>query len=89
MDKRAIKSILYEQVARMGKCFSSPKRLEILNLLAQSEKSVEMLAIEANIDIRLASAHLRALRWQPGLRFLPPYHDDSAYIAALKAAIAP
>lgn len=34
-----------------------------------------------------ASAHLATLRWQPGLRFLPPYHDDGAYIAALKAAV--
>lgn len=34
-----------------------------------------------------AAAHLRALRSQPALRFLPPYHDDSAYIAALKASV--
>ena len=32
-------------------------------------------------------AHLRALRWQPSLRFLPPYADDPAYIGALAASV--
>jgi ferrochelatase len=32
-----------------------------------------------------AFRHLERLRWQPALRTLPPYHDDPAYIAALKA----
>lgn len=32
-------------------------------------------------------AHLKTLRWQPTLRFLPPYHDDAAYLGALKASI--
>lgn len=56
------KTILYEQVARVGKAFSSPKRLELIELLAQGEKTVEKLAEEADIDVRLASAHLRTLR---------------------------
>lgn len=34
-----------------------------------------------------AFAHLRRLRWQPAIRTLPPYHDDPAYIAALKARL--
>lgn len=62
MNKRQMKNLLYEQVARIGKAVSSPKRLELLELLAQGEKSVEYLAEELSIDIRLASAHLRALR---------------------------
>lgn len=62
MNKRDIKDLLYEQVARIGKAVSSPKRLEILELLAQGEKSVDQLAAELSIDIKLASAHLRALR---------------------------
>ncbi len=62
MDKRQIKDLLYEQVARIGKAVSSPKRLELLELLAQGEKSVDQLASELTIDIKLASAHLRALR---------------------------
>ncbi|MDP3783975.1 MAG: ferrochelatase [Sphingopyxis sp.] len=31
--------------------------------------------------------HLKTLRWQPALRYLPPYHDDAAYIGALKASV--
>ncbi|WP_447952270.1 ferrochelatase [Sphingopyxis chilensis] len=31
--------------------------------------------------------HLKTLRWQPALRFLPPYHDDPAYLEALKASV--
>ncbi len=62
MNRRQLKDLLYEQVARIGKAVSSPKRLELLELLAQGEKSVEHLAGELSIDIKLASAHLRALR---------------------------
>ena len=62
MNKRALKDLLFEQVARIGKAVASPKRLELLELLAQGEKTVEQLATEAEIDIRLASAHLKALR---------------------------
>ena len=62
MNKRELKDLLYEQVARIGKAASSPKRLELLEILAQGEKTVEVLAAEANIDIKLASAHLKVLR---------------------------
>lgn len=61
-DGRKIKDLLYEQVARIGKVFSSPKRLELIELLCQGEKTVETLAKEANISLKLASAHLRELR---------------------------
>ncbi|MDE2617975.1 MAG: ArsR family transcriptional regulator, partial [Burkholderiales bacterium] len=50
------------QVARIGKAVSSPKRLELLELLAQGEKTVEVLAQELSIDVKLASAHLKALK---------------------------
>jgi rhodanese-related sulfurtransferase/transposase-like protein len=59
---RKIKDLLYEQVARIGKVFSSPKRLELIELLCQGEKTVETLAREASISVKLASAHLRELR---------------------------
>lgn len=62
MKPTTTKSDLYEHVARIGKAISSPKRLEIIELLAQGEKTVETLAEQASIDMRLASAHLRALR---------------------------
>ena len=59
---RKIKDLLYEQVARIGKVFSSPKRLELIDLLCQGEKTVEALAREASISLKLASSHLRELR---------------------------
>lgn len=62
MKPNVTKSSLYEHVARIGKALSSPKRLELVELLAQGEKTVETLAQQARIDMRLASAHLKALR---------------------------
>jgi rhodanese-related sulfurtransferase len=62
VNKRAIKGLLYEQVARVGKALASPKRLEILEMLAQGEKAVETVAAEVAIDVKLASAHLKALK---------------------------
>jgi len=62
MNNRLLKNLLYEQVARIGKAVSSPKRLELLELLAQGEKSVEVLAGELSVDMKLASAHLKTLK---------------------------
>lgn len=59
---REIKALLYEQVGRIGKALASPKRLELVELLCQGEKTVETLAQEADISVKLASAHLRSLR---------------------------
>ncbi len=61
-EPRRIKDLLYEQVARIGKAACSPKRLELIELLCQGEKTVETLAREAAISMKLASAHLRELR---------------------------
>jgi DNA-binding transcriptional ArsR family regulator/rhodanese-related sulfurtransferase len=62
MDNRSLKDLLYEQVARVGKALASPKRLEMLEMLAQGEKSVEAVAEAVAVDIKLASAHLKALK---------------------------
>lgn len=62
IKKRELKDLLYEQVARIGKAVSSPKRLELMELLAQGEKTVEVLAQELSIDVKLTSAHLKALK---------------------------
>lgn len=62
MNNRTLKDLLYDQVARVGKALSSPKRLEILEMLAQGEKSVETVSAEVAIDGKLASAHLKALK---------------------------
>jgi len=56
------KTQLYEHVARIGKALASPKRLELIELLAQGEKTVDLLAMRTGMDMRLASAHLRTLR---------------------------
>jgi rhodanese-related sulfurtransferase len=62
METRKPKDLLFDQVARVGKALASPKRLELLELLSQGENTVEALATEAAIDIKLASAHLKVLR---------------------------
>jgi len=59
---RALKNLLYEHVARVGKALSSPKRLEMLEVLAQGEKTVDVLAQETSIGMKLASAHLKVLK---------------------------
>jgi DNA-binding transcriptional ArsR family regulator len=61
-NSRQIKDILYEQVSRIGKAASSPKRLELLELLCQGDMHVEQLATEAQISLKLASAHLSVLK---------------------------
>ena len=62
MDDRVFKDSLYEQFARIGHALSTPKRLEILDLLGQGERSVEVLAREANLSVPNASQHLKVLR---------------------------
>ena len=62
MANRQIKDVLYAQVARLGKAICSPKRLELIEILCQGEKSVEQLASDAEISVKLASAHLKELR---------------------------
>lgn len=62
MSHREFKDALYTQFARIGHAISSPKRLEMLDLLSQGEKTVEQLAAQSETPIKNTSAHLRALR---------------------------
>lgn len=62
MGQREAKTALYEQFARMGKGLSNPTRLELLDLLAQGERSVEVLASVAGLGTSTASLHLQALK---------------------------
>lgn len=62
MSHRQFKDALYAQFARIGHALSSPKRLELLDLLSQSEKTVEDLADFAATPLKNTSAHLRVLR---------------------------
>src|SRR5262245_550718 len=59
---RAFKDRLYGQLARLGKALSSPHRLEILELLVQSEWTVDSLATELGLSLANTSQHLRALK---------------------------
>lgn len=60
------KAELFDGFAQVGKALGSPKRLELLDLLAQGERSVEVLAERAGLGLTTASNHLQILR-QSGL----------------------
>ncbi len=53
---------LYEQLARIGKVIVHPKRIELLDLLCQAERSVEALAAATGLKLTTASAHLQVMR---------------------------
>jgi len=59
---RLFKDAIYEQFARIGKAVSSPKRLELLDLLCQGPRTVEVLAKESGLAVANASQHLQVLR---------------------------
>ena len=61
LDRR-FKDAIYEQFARIGKAVSSSRRLELLDLLCQGPKTVEMLAKESSLTVANTSRHLQLLR---------------------------
>lgn len=62
MGGREFKEKLYSQFARVGAALANPHRLELLDLLAQGERSVDALSREAGLSIANASRHLQILR---------------------------
>ncbi|MEW6729947.1 MAG: metalloregulator ArsR/SmtB family transcription factor [Acidobacteriota bacterium] len=62
MNKKNFKSRLYRQFSKVGKALANPCRLELLDLLAQGEKTVEALAKEIAQSIANTSHHLQVLR---------------------------
>ncbi len=62
MGDRHAKTALFDQLARVGKAVSSGTRLELLDLLAQSERTVDALAQATELGLSTASAHLQALK---------------------------
>ncbi|MCX5613432.1 metalloregulator ArsR/SmtB family transcription factor [Streptomyces sp. NBC_00047] len=56
------KTALYDAFARTGKALSNGKRLELLDLLAQGERTVDALAKAAALNLTTASAHLQTLK---------------------------
>jgi rhodanese-related sulfurtransferase len=59
---RDFKDALYQQFARIGTALASPKRIELLDLLAQAEKTVDELSEQTATPVKNTSAHLRVLR---------------------------
>lgn len=62
MEKRVFKNSIYTAIAGMTKAFSNPNRLEIIDLLANGEKSVEQVATQTAITVANASQHLQLLK---------------------------
>jgi rhodanese-related sulfurtransferase/DNA-binding transcriptional ArsR family regulator len=62
MSEPTPKRRLYQQIARIAKAIAAPSRLELLELLAQGEHTVEVLAREAGLSVANASHHLQSLR---------------------------
>jgi rhodanese-related sulfurtransferase len=59
---RVFKDAIYEQFSRIGKAVSSPKRLELLDLICQGEKTVETLSRETGLSVANTSQHLQTLK---------------------------
>src|SRR3989337_755125 len=53
---------LYDHVARIGKALASARRVELLDLLCQGERSVDALARTSGMTVTNTSQHLQALR---------------------------
>ena len=64
MDELCIKykNSLYNGLSKIGKCLSSDKRIEILDLLAQGEKTVEKISLETGMTVANTSRHLQILK---------------------------
>jgi rhodanese-related sulfurtransferase len=61
MGSRPEKDALFEAIALMGKAFASPRRLELLDLLAQAPRNVDDLARASGQSTANTSQHLQAL----------------------------
>jgi rhodanese-related sulfurtransferase len=62
MRARDFKEAVFDQFARIAAAFASPKRIELIDLLAQGERHVEALAREANLTVANTSQHLQTLK---------------------------
>lgn len=62
MEKRTFKNSIYGGITQITKALASPQRLEIIDLLAQGEKTVETIAGEVGASVANASQHLQVLK---------------------------
>ncbi len=60
MTGRDAKDVLDAQFSLLGKAVSNPKRIELLELPAQTERSVDKLAAASGMDFANTSAQLRS-----------------------------
>ena len=61
LQKRQFKDATYGHLARIGKALGSPKRLELIDLLCQAERTVEQLAEHSEMSVANTSQHLQVL----------------------------
>jgi len=85
-DHRELKDALFQQLARVTKALSSPRRLELIDLLSQAARSVEELAGATGMSVANTSQHLQALRGallvtarRQGLRVQYALSDDAVF----------
>jgi rhodanese-related sulfurtransferase/DNA-binding transcriptional ArsR family regulator len=62
MDKRIFKDKVYGELTKITKALANPHRLEIIELLAQGDYSVEQISLQTNISVANASQHLQILK---------------------------
>ena len=62
MNKRQFKDKVYDELAKITKALANPHRLEIIELLAQGDYSVEQISIQASLSIANTSQHLQVLK---------------------------
>ena len=62
MSSQSVKKQLFEQFARVGRALANGHRLEVLELLAQAERTVEALAELTGLSVANTSQHLQQLR---------------------------
>ena len=60
-EARRFKDAIYEQFGRVGKAVASPRRIELLDLLCQGPRTVEVLAQQVDQSVAKTSRHLRVL----------------------------
>ncbi len=86
MKGREFKDVVFEQFARIAHAFAAPKRLEIIDILAQGERDVDSLAYEGAMTVANASRHLQILKAarlvenrREGVRIFYKLTDDDVF----------
>lgn len=87
MTGREYKDLVFEHFAKIANAFSSPKRLEIIDLLSQGDKDVDTLAKETNMNFANTSRHLQILKSarivksrKEGIRVIYSLSDDEVIV---------